>query len=424
MNVWIVNPFDELPGDTDVRHRYWALAETLTGMDHAVTWWSSDFSHRHKRYRKIDHGGSTSVSTYSLPFNIRLIHTPPYSRNVSLARLRNHRAFARRFLEEARKAIDSGELPTPDRIVVSMPPLGTATAALALREKFGGEIILDIMDAWPETFYRLFGASCPPRLRGFMGRLLLFPLHRTAIRAYRGVNRISAVSRIYINLAKSRAPDKPTHLCYHGIDLAPDESGLKARLTSSQAVSVPEDRAPPEPFKLVYIGALERTYDLETAIRAVKEINREFAHKIQLHIAGAGTREKALRALVPARLGEMHGLLNRAALQSLLASCHVSLIPMRQDSWVGLPYKLADYCAAGLPVLSSLDGECRRLLDTKKAGLFYKPGSVQSLKSGILELYNHPEQLESFSRNSRSLSCELFDRSKTYPNLAEFIIGE
>ncbi|MGC9453034.1 MAG: hypothetical protein ACP5I4_16490 [Oceanipulchritudo sp.] len=51
MNIWIINPFDELPGDTDIRHRYWALAETLAEMGHTVTWWSSDFSHRHKRYR-------------------------------------------------------------------------------------------------------------------------------------------------------------------------------------------------------------------------------------------------------------------------------------------------------------------------------------------------------------------------------------
>lgn len=439
MNIWIVNPFDELPGDTDIRHRYWSLADSLAQKGHTVTWWSSDFSHRAKKYRKTDLRPTT--------FDLRLIHTSPYTRNVSLARLRNHRQFARRFLSEAIRSIaGEGGLP-PDRIVVSLPPLGTADAAFKIREHLGGpdkcQVILDIMDAWPETFYRAFPAlvptACPAkhRVEGWLRERILFPLHAAATRAYRGADRISAVSQIYIDLAKSHSPKTPSHLCYHGIDLE----------TSSESLCLRE-RIPTPPLKITYIGALERSYDLETAIRAVHQLNQE-RHKVELHIAGAGTQEPSLKNLyggtptvapakgpgggtpsVASANGRdrarpsiyFHGLLNRDDLADLLASSHLGLIPMRQDSWVGLPYKLADYCAAGLPVISSLDGECRQLLDTKKAGFYYEPGNTDALISVLKAYLQNPERLTAEGGNARQLAEEQFDRAKTYPELADFIL--
>jgi len=103
---------------------------------------------------------------------------------------------------------------------------------------------------------------------------------------------------------------------------------------------------------------------------------------------------------------------------------------MRQDSWVGLPYKIADYAAAGLPIISSLDGECRQLLDTKKVGLFYEPdlprasrgGKTKSLKSVITQYLQNPDLQKTHGTNARALAEDRFDRSRTYPKLAEFIL--
>jgi len=252
MNIWIVNPFDELPGDTDLRHRYWALAETLarpepvegTQMSHSVTWWSSNCSHRHKAFRplgaKADGQRTHNIARHlkvlrPLSFDLRLIKTSPYTRNVSFARLRNHHQFAQRFLTEARALIAAHPQQAPDRIVVSLPPLGTAEAAFALRNDLGGpsncQVVVDIMDAWPETFYRAFRLKHVRRrafaaLREKCISTILSPLHRAARRAYTRADRISAVSQIYIDLAKARRKtnyqsqrsEDTFHLCYHGID--------------------------------------------------------------------------------------------------------------------------------------------------------------------------------------------------------------
>ena len=99
------------------------------------------------------------------------------------------------------------------------------------------QVVVDIMDAWPETFYQ----ALPKPLRKILGPILLAPLHRSAKRAYRGADKISAVGQSYSRrsprtyLSRSDTPvaldntkqatgvsllQTPTHLCYHGTDLS------------------------------------------------------------------------------------------------------------------------------------------------------------------------------------------------------------
>ena len=449
MRVWIVNPFDELPGETDLPQRYWALARELAARGHEVLWWSSDFSHRRKE------GRSPPPDTEG--FRVRLVPTPPYRRNVGLARSRNHRSFARRFLREALADLDAGRSLPPARIVVSLPPLGTADAAFAIRERVNRdrtrmtderpasprpgaktrttgrtappttatrcEVVLDVMDAWPETFHRLL--PLPQPLRRALGPIFFAPWHAKARRAFRRADRISAVGDRYLDLARRRARSgTPLHRCYHGVELGagggkPD-GGAEAPASADGARS-PPGIAAGGGLKLVYIGALERSYDLGTAIQGVRRLNRE-GLAVTLDVAGAGTRAGGIARIAAADpYVRFHGLLGREALRSLLSECHLGLIPLAGDSWVGLPYKMADYAAAGLPVLSSLDGECRRLLETKKAGTFYRPGSEEEFCRSVRRYADDERSWKEESANARRMAEEEFDRTKTYPALANFV---
>ena len=239
MQIWVVNPFDQLPNESDVPLRYWSLCRTLASLGHSVIWWSSDFSHLTKSKRKPcpDTDG----------FSIRLIATPPYAKNISFARLKNHRQFAQGFYHDAMAGLTNRTLKAPDRIVVSLPPLGVAEQAFRIRDFINRsaqyddrrvlqqtnqdnqpserslkrhatapnttaettnwalkqpsydhstspcEVCVDIMDAWPETFYR----ALPSPLRKTLGPILLAPMHRSAQRAYQGADKISAVGQNY-----------------------------------------------------------------------------------------------------------------------------------------------------------------------------------------------------------------------------------
>jgi len=359
MNIWIVNPFDDLPDEAGRPMRYGQLCQTLATQGHTVIWWSSDFSHRlkaHRNERTRQHEG----------FQIRLIHTPAYASNVGIARLRNHRAFGMNWETEARRTVASGDLVRPDRIVVSLPPVETALHAYRLRSGWACEVVVDIQDAWPETFLRLIPG--PGWWKRGLGGICFASVFKQARRVYQGADRISACAQGYLELAGAHGITAPKFLCYHGAHV---DNQVGERV-------VPERFTVQRPLRLLYLGAMGRSYDLATVIEAVARLDGEGC-PVSLHLAGQEPTNRALRRAASRRKvlmeGEgagagvcFHGFLKEEALREQLRKADVGVIPMDPGSMVGIPNKLVDYCAAGLPVLSCLGGETGQLLDTYRAG--------------------------------------------------------
>ena len=337
MTVWIENPFDNLPAEGFRPQRYWLMAEAFAKAGHDVTLWTSDFSHAKKAPR--------TLSKVEAPFRLKLVKTPPYSGNVSFRRIASHRAYAANWLADARaEARESGK---PDVIVVSMPPLSTADAALAMKREFGAKIVVDVMDAWPETFERIFPAPFK-----FLSALALLPLRRAAKRAYRGADLVTGVCDAYEKIALSYGARSYARF-YHGVSRPAEREARTAGRMSR--------------LSFVYAGNFGRGYDLATAIRAVKA-----TEDATLDIAGAGEREAEWRALAAhsPRI-RFHGYLSGDELDKLLDSASIGVIPLSDDTFVGLPYKLGDYAAHNLRMVTSLRGECAAILERHNAGAVY-----------------------------------------------------
>ena len=345
MNVWIANPFDNLPPEGARPQRYWLMARAFARAGHRVTLWSSDFSHARKAPRALVDGARWEGDG----FRLVLVPTPPYPRNVCLRRILSHRAFARNL-----RTLAELEPQRPDLVIASLPPLASAAALAAFCRARGIAFVVDVMDAWPENFARV------------VPRWTLAPLRARARRIYRSAQGVSGVATRYIDLAKSYGAQCPTHLAYHGIELTPP----------------PPVHAEGGAFRLVYAGTMGKSYDLETVIDAVREMS-----DVELELAGAGPKEAALRVRAEgcARIF-FHGYLGDEELRALLARADAGLVPMFDESCVGVPYKLADYAAAGVPVVNTLHGETERLLAKYGAGVTCAASDVRALCAAVADL--------------------------------------
>ena len=369
MVVWIQNPFDNLPFEGYRKLRFWLMSEAFAAAGHDVVFWTSDFSHINKRTRSEPPANATP------DFRLILLKTPPYAKNVGWARIRSHRAYAKAWIAQAKAAVAAGRLARPDVIVASLPTLSGATAALELAKLFGARTVIDVMDAWPETFERLAPTVFRPLLR-----LLLLPLRREARRIYREADLVTGVCERYRELTGR----SDYYLAYHGIGDLVTTRPREPRPSGDRTI------------RLVYAGNLGRTYDLDTVLKAVAE-NPDFT----LDIAGRWERD------VPDRV-RAHGYLGREDLQKLLASCDVGVIPMQADSWVGIPYKLCDYAQAGLRIVSSLGGESSAVLKRCRCGVDYRTGDVASLTDAVRQAM----RLEPGA--SRQMCEREFDARKIY----------
>ena len=351
MIVWIHSPFDNLPEEGYRKQRYRLLAEAFARSGASVRYWTSDFNHGTKAKRRMIDAIPENGITH------HLIETEPYTQNVSFARVRSHRLYARRLAQTMRELLAAHPDAAPDLIVSATPTLGASAALLTLAREIGARFVLDIQDAWPETFARIL-----PRGLRFFAPLVFAPLYRTARRLYREADAVRGVSTRYAAICRR----SDYRVFYHGIEREDETERTTTRGRT----------------KLVYLGNLGEGYDLETVLRAMTR-----RADLTLDIAGKGPREESLRRL-SAELAlsdrvRFHGYLGRDAARKLMSETHVGIIPMRDDSWVGLPYKLADYLSAGLYVVSSLHGECGELLERENSGRVYDFASCESFLEAL-----------------------------------------
>jgi glycosyltransferase involved in cell wall biosynthesis len=418
--AWVINPFDQLPNETDLPLRYWTLCRVLAEQGHEVIWWSSDFSHLSKTKRH--------PCPHTDGFAVRLIETPPYTKNISLARLRNHKAFGAGFYKNAITALKDGSLKAPDRMVVSLPPLGIAEQACKIRDYVNQsfpnnrssncQVVVDIMDAWPETFYRALPKWIPKQLKNG----LLYPMHFSANQAYTKADKISAVGQTYLNLANQYLPENSTtltHLCYHGTDLSRFQN-IKQEATTPESVS--------KELQVVCLGSMNEGYDLSTVVQAVRKCKECGNISIHLHFAGTGSQEPELikycqehQLLSRPVVVTFHGQLNKQSVNELLLNADLGLVTNKPETLVACPYKAAEYAAAGLPILSCLGGELGQLLRKYNAGSEYKEGDVEALHAAFEKYLSELGRLNRQASNARIMAEDLFDRNVTYLALADFI---
>ena len=380
MVVWIQNPCDNLPSEGYRKERYWLMCEAFVRAGHDVVFWTSSFSHAKKKYRSLGGLGG---------FEVRLIQTRPYVKNVSLARIRSHRDYACEWLKTVSELPNFPNIPNvPNLIVSSSPTLSAAVAALKIGRALGSKVVVDVMDAWPETFERL----APKGLR-WLAKPFLFGMHRTARRLYREADLVTGVCERYRELTGR----SDYYLAYHGIEWKREEGRGKGEEEWFAGAN--------RKIRLVYAGNLGKTYDLATVVKAV-EANEDF----ELDVAGFGEFKCDCPRV------RFHGLLSEPDLQALLAQCDIGIVPMRADSWVGVPYKFCDYSKAGLAIVSSLGGESSALLGKYRCGVTYRAGDPSSLAVAIRKAMT----LERGA--SRTMCADEFDATKIYDAYAARVL--
>ena len=418
LSVWLVNPFDDIPGEGLPPLRYWTLARVLAARGHDVIWWTATWSHRRKAIRSAPLGIREDEG-----FAVRLVAVRPYEKDASLARIGSHRDFGKTFERLANESVSSGQLERPDIILASLPPLDSPEAAARLAKKLDATFVLDLMDVWPETFDRLLPG--PGFLKRLIAPFMLGGMLKRRQALVAAADAVSAATQTYADAVLRDAPDAlPRHVCYVGA--YPQEFPSPPRLMNHVPEAGSDESATPEqaPLECVYAGTLEAGQDLDVLAGAARQLSASGV-RATIHVAGTGAGEAGLRRAAAAGTGscrlEVHGLLPRQAYVNLLARCDLGLVCVKPESMVAVPYKACDYAAAGLAIVNSLPGELQRLIDEHAAGVAYTAGDAASLARAIAGFVTDSSRLTACRQGARRLAAAEFDRERTYPKFADWL---
>src|SRR5262249_10482968 len=76
-----------------------------------------------------------------------------------------------------------------------------------------------------------------------------------------------------------------------------------------------------------------------------------------------------------------------------------------------IPSKMFEIMGVGRPILITVDGEARRIVEDAGAGVFARPENPLELASALREFANDPKQSEAMGRRGRSYVERNFSRS-------------
>ncbi len=405
MLIWIVNPFDPLPGDPEQEGRYATLARLLASRGHQVTWWTSNFSHRFKR--PVDEV-TIRDACRQCGIDARFLASPPYTRNVSLARLRNHAVLARRF-----RSLALEDPARPEVVLASSPPPGLAWAAVQVGRRRGARTLLDVQDLWPDNFTGLVPRPVRPLLRP-----ALWTMRRSLRRAAATCDLVVGVADAYADYAvQAGGRDKPTATIPLGVDLATFDAAVNAG-------RCPQFTKPAGEIWLAYTGSLTRAYDFVTILGAAARIKASAGPAVRLFLTSRG--ELASRAEQTIRQHDLTqvtltGFLPFDTWAYLLSQCDVGFNASVPDAKIFLPNKVFYYLAAGVAVLNTIPGQCSRIVRDAGCGLDYQAGDADSCAAAILRVIRDDAARAAMKAAARRLAETTYNRAVLFPKYAELI---
>lgn len=378
--ILIVAPFCSLPGEPYF-NRFFYLANMLCS-SYCVTLVTSNFRHFDKSWRSED-------ASYSKPnLKIVLIEELGYTNNVSVQRLRSHGLFCKNFESWLANNFDF------DLVYSAYPLIQTNIILAKYKKMFGFRLVIDVQDVWPESI-----SSVVP----FIAKIPYYfvPFSRKANRAYNAADALIAVSRTYLERAlKSAKEGVPNMVVYLGSSLKLCES----RPASASGVV----------FKLVYLGTLSFSYDVETVARAVDQLVKE-GYKVEFHVLGGGPFEKKLKSL-ECRGVFFHGFMGFEKAVDFMRKCNVAVNAIAHGAPQSVTNKLSDYLALGIPLINSQENAEVRELILSSDHENYKAGSVESFKVAFKKIYNRKDNL-------KYRPSDLFNRDIQYKKIGDLIGG-
>ncbi len=408
MRIWVVMTGESLPTDgKNVRLRRVAtLCNCCAARGHDVTWWTSTFDHTRKRQRAA---ADTCITTPE-GVKLQMLYAPPYKRNISIGRLINHhllgKALKNRIVSE----------PRPDLILAAWPTIELSAASVEYGRTTGIPVIIDVRDLWPDIFVDI----AKPRLRPAV-RKLLHPLMNRAKHVFKNCTGIIAISPGYLKWALGYA-GRPQGELDRMFPLGYEKPQCsKSELTRARADLL---NVGVNPSKTIcwFVGVFGATYDLATVIKAASILQKQGQDTFQFVLSGGGEREAEWRKLAAGLENVIFtGWVDGGKISCLGEMAQVGLATYVSSAPQGLPNKLFEYMAFGLPILSSLSGEAHSFLSEHQCGVTYEAENAESLIANLTALQDSAAMREAYGANGLRLYEESYSAEKVYGTMTDYL---
>jgi len=400
MNVWLITIGEILPIKEGARKgRTSHLADALVERGHRVLWWTSAFDHFKKEWI------SNKDTTVNLDknFEIRMMRGLGYKENFSFKRFLDHKLLAIKF----KKLLKSQE--KPDIIVASLPSYELAYQAVIFANKNKIPIVIDVRDEWPDIFFEFF-----PRWMHFIVKIVLWRDFQIVKKCFQKCTHITSMSESTLEwalLIGNRSKTLEDKVFYLGA------KKISASLGAAQKFSYVE-RAVKKKFVVVFVGNFNEFYNPIILIETAKILSGLDIHFI---LGGDGVYyKKAEKQSDGFKNITLTGWLSEQEIAFILSLSHMGVIPCSRKI-KAFPNKAFTYFSAGLPIVSSVEGELKEIIEKNNMGFYYPANNAVELADKIKNIYENDDLYKKMSENVNEVFNNILDAGKIYQQYAEYL---
>lgn len=402
MRVLVITQY--FPPETGgTSNRLISLADGLREAGHQVHVIAEKPNHPEGIIREDYRGGIFDERTYDgIPVTYTWVYTHP-EKNF-LKRLAFYLSFMVMAVVGAMRT--KGDF---DVVLASSPPLFVGVSGwLAARLK-SAKFVFDVRDIWPEVAVAMGALTNPVAIR-LAERLEQF--------IYNRADGITAVTSSFCDHIQEVASEHtPMRRVMNGT--MPDvfqQDGRREEVRNQLGV---EDK-----YVVTYAGNLGLAQGLPHIVDAADRIREN--EDVVFLILGSGPVKDDLVQEADSRELDNVRFLDRVPLEEAAAHMAASdalLVPLEDHEIYRqfIPSKLFDSMASGRPVLLSVDGEARSILEEAEGGLYYPAEDGEALAERIEWLVEHPEEGKEMGRNGRAYAQQNCTRAVQAQKMADFL---
>jgi glycosyltransferase involved in cell wall biosynthesis len=288
----------------------------------------------------------------------------------------------------------------PDVVLVSSPTFFSVITAWLWCGVRGVPWVFEVRDLWPGVFVEL----------GVLrNRLLIAILEWMELFLYRRASRVVVVTRSFADDIARRGIDRAKiGVVTNGVDHARFAPG-------EPAPDFLREESLDGRFVVLYLGAhgishaLGRILDAAALLRDLPDVLFVFV--------GEGAEKEAL-----VRDAASRGLSNvrfvagvpKERVVRWYRAAHVGLVPLRKVELFKtfIPSKMFELLASGLPIVGSVDGEARAILEESGGAVVVGPEDADAIAKAVRALRDDPERRRRMAEAGRAFAVSRYGRDR------------
>jgi glycosyltransferase involved in cell wall biosynthesis len=286
-----------------------------------------------------------------------------------------------------------------DVIIVSSPTFFVVMTVCVAHWLWRRPYVFEVRDLWPGVFVEL-GV--------IRNRPLIVLLEALEMFLYRRASLVVVVTESFRETLIARGlPAEHVRVVTNGVDLElfkPNTAG---------AASLRKQLGFDTQFMVLYIGA----HGISHALSRILDVAAKFTHQADVSFVFVGDGAEKQRLSKDA---EARGLDNvrffpsqsRETMTSWYGAADVVLVPLRNIALFEtfIPSKMFEILACERPIIGSVRGEARRILEQSEAALVVDPEDVDAIAESIQVLRSDPRRRESLATKGRIYVRARYDR--------------